>query len=1075
MKKYYLLFIAYYFFVTGYSQTYDTTQYYGKMNNVFANINKIPITTGLLRDYGIDFLNLDNYTGTAFHDSNFTALDEWRMLYASLYSQQINNNGGLLYLDTINKLFNQYAPPSDPISFACLYYNYQSIDPNAINNNQIYVSNNQLFDVNGRNQSPYINNELFAIAPIRQAANIGNNQFIFRNNLFFGNTGKTISSIQVDPKGIGIYQMVNVGTAFTVYYDTAGFYNINIQITFTDNSKKYAHTKIVVYGNNPGYYAKNMNTIHNFKGYGPPYLHEAFTYGRHYPYYPIKFKSTKIYLGAAAEGDYIIDLSVNNTSGFIKKPLIVIEGFDTDGSFTYTGEYLRRIKFDINYGDLYYLNSITLDYGLDDINSYDLIFLHWQNGTDYIQRNAYLLEELINRINKQKSTNGITEKNVIIGMSMGGLVARYALRDMELNNINHDTHLFISHDAPHWGANVPVGAQAMVQHLAPWQIINAGGSFPFIRWVDLFPSVNDGLSILNSPAAKQMLIQNYSLIGETLTADNFLHNSFMNELNTMGWPLNCKNITLSNGSCNGAPVFPDNNSTIAQISGDHSMTYFGSLWRAELMSLFTSPIALRLINGYNGSSTFNAWAALWQFPLSLFATKSSIGIDFKVNAILVSGTSEIYRGDLYSKKKILGLINVTNYFIKAHVNSTADMLALDNAPGGTYNLTEYGFDKNKIQQSLPSFFSGYVQTVINQPNFCFVPTVSSLAFDNPTQYYRSSVCDIINCHIPTQVANYYAPQVNQFHISYTQENTNWILQNQDANYTCAKICPGNLNISGNLSNCNSEIYSLSGAPSPASITWSAYPNILSFSPTTGHSTTATKTGNGVVTLTASVSNSCTGIVYPISKQISVGTPTIQGWYNSPTNPVEPLKPYSRFQTDYNDACYLQYITTNMQVSPGATVVWDTPSLSSASIPWSQTGNNLRFYFTDINQWGIFPIYATNACGTNSLRYRFQSSNGCAGTLSLRNVQSGIAMDESLEKFAVFPNPAKNLLYVAIPADSIDRAHAQIHLMDFSGKTLQSIQKVNTLNTFNMNGFASGMYLIEITDKNKRIIKKIIKY
>ncbi|WP_353849843.1 T9SS type A sorting domain-containing protein [Hydrotalea sp.] len=66
-------------------------------------------------------------------------------------------------------------------------------------------------------------------------------------------------------------------------------------------------------------------------------------------------------------------------------------------------------------------------------------------------------------------------------------------------------------------------------------------------------------------------------------------------------------------------------------------------------------------------------------------------------------------------------------------------------------------------------------------------------------------------------------------------------------------------------------------------------------------------------------------------------------------------------------------------------------------------------------------------------------------------------------------------YVAIPADSIDRAHAQIHLMDFSGKTLQSIQKVNTLNTFNMNGFASGMYLIEITDKNKRIIKKIIKY
>ena len=40
------------------AQTYDTTQYYGKMNYVFANVNKTLVTTGLLKDYGIDFLNL---------------------------------------------------------------------------------------------------------------------------------------------------------------------------------------------------------------------------------------------------------------------------------------------------------------------------------------------------------------------------------------------------------------------------------------------------------------------------------------------------------------------------------------------------------------------------------------------------------------------------------------------------------------------------------------------------------------------------------------------------------------------------------------------------------------------------------------------------------------------------------------------------------------------------------------------------------------------------------------------------------------------------------------------------------
>ena len=87
------------------AQTYDTTTYYGKMNFIFNNISHTQITTGLLRDYGIDFLNLDNYTGAALNDSNFVSLDEWRLLYASLYSDHINSNGSFLALDTLNRLF----------------------------------------------------------------------------------------------------------------------------------------------------------------------------------------------------------------------------------------------------------------------------------------------------------------------------------------------------------------------------------------------------------------------------------------------------------------------------------------------------------------------------------------------------------------------------------------------------------------------------------------------------------------------------------------------------------------------------------------------------------------------------------------------------------------------------------------------------------------------------------------------------------------------------------------------------------------------------------------------------------
>ena len=84
------------------AQVYDTTQYYGKMNYVFHHVNKTPITTGLLKDYGIEFLNFDNYNGLNLHDSNFVSLEELRQLYTGLYSSQINANAQLLYSNSVS-------------------------------------------------------------------------------------------------------------------------------------------------------------------------------------------------------------------------------------------------------------------------------------------------------------------------------------------------------------------------------------------------------------------------------------------------------------------------------------------------------------------------------------------------------------------------------------------------------------------------------------------------------------------------------------------------------------------------------------------------------------------------------------------------------------------------------------------------------------------------------------------------------------------------------------------------------------------------------------------------------------
>lgn len=486
MRKLYTLFYFSFFVLKIQSQSYDTTNYYGKMNYVFHYVDKGLVNTGMLRNYGIEFLNLDNYTGVALHDSNYVALDEWRMLYTGLYSSQINNNANLLYLDTVNRLINKYSSDTLPISFVGLHYNYEKLKDNAVTANLLSVSNDRFYDVPGRPANPFEYKTLFAIAPIRQAAVIGSNEFIFRAELFLGNTGKTISELAYKKQGSSTYQAVALNTPFTISYDSSGFYDIAIRIKYTDNSTWYSHTKVAVYGNPGGGSAR----------YGDrPVTNEIIT-------------ATRSYLGQTAQGNITIDLAASNTTGHIRKPLIVVEGFDPMNEFNYN-YFVDFVSQDINFD---FFSPITLNFDLDNINEYDLIFVNFTNGTDYIQRNAFLLQAIIEEVNTRKTTwDGVRQNNVIIGMSMGGLIARYALRDMELNSMNHETRLFISHDVPHWGANIPVGLQMAVQQLGPWQIPNIGGSFPWIRFVDMMPQVADALDMFNSPAAKQMLIQRYTL------------------------------------------------------------------------------------------------------------------------------------------------------------------------------------------------------------------------------------------------------------------------------------------------------------------------------------------------------------------------------------------------------------------------------------------------------------------------------------------------------------------------------------------------------------------------------------
>lgn len=243
----------------------------------------------------------------------------------------------------------------------------------------------------------------------------------------------------------------------------------------------------------------------------------------------------------------------SNADGKIRKPIILPEAFDP--------EDVRG--WDSLYNRMNVLNTLECLRTL----GYDFIVINYDEGGNFIEHNAFLLEKVIEWVNGVKIT---PEKNVVFGPSMGGLVARYALAYMEKNNINHDTRLFISFDAPQYGANVPLGLQYMVRY---WND-RVGGD-----------DATKAYKTLKVPAARQMIL--YHIVNSLETKNigpDPLRYSFDQNLHALGdWPVKLRKVAISNGSGNGLLQLKNDNVTRLQpgdkiLDFDDGPAIFSRVW-----------------------------------------------------------------------------------------------------------------------------------------------------------------------------------------------------------------------------------------------------------------------------------------------------------------------------------------------------------------------------------------------------------------------------------------------------------------------------------------------------------------
>lgn len=130
--------------------------------------------------------------------------------------------------------------------------------------------------------------------------------------------------------------------------------------------------------------------------------------------------------------------------GVLNDPVIVSQWFEAFGTTPSASAFAYRLDSGANN----MFSTLLTDVAHDR----DVVIYMYEDPTQSISFSGDGLTLLIQEVNKLKGAKG--RPNVLVGLSAGGVVARYALAKMEKQYIEHDTDLYISYDAPHTGANI---------------------------------------------------------------------------------------------------------------------------------------------------------------------------------------------------------------------------------------------------------------------------------------------------------------------------------------------------------------------------------------------------------------------------------------------------------------------------------------------------------------------------------------------------------------------------------------------------------------------------------------------
>ena len=1021
------------------------TSFKHEMNNIFQNLDKDKVPHGILLDFGMEFTNVNAFNGS-LTDSTFVNKIRLKEIYKTLLTSRVKNvRDGFVLPDDFDRNWHN-ARNKNEIVLSGLYFKYARLSDDAYPD-EIIIEDEKLYDkyVEGVWQDPYEENKTFAITtPLLHYKNLTVNVKL-PENLFYSNVASEVERIEIDMDDGQGYRKILFNQRISTTYEEEGNKIWKYKIKLSDGSILQSHSKIKI--------SEGVNSSPLFDRQSSSRSSSNFICngnGR----YDFELTASEAYLGQNASLKVTFDDADDDCQ--IRKPLIVAEGFDVGTLLNPENQFgtnnINIFKESIQLSNNLEIKNL-LSVNINDYTSqeYDIIYVDWENGVDYLQRNALALQEVIEWVNTNKVGG---EQNIILGQSMGGVIARYALTDMENDNNNHDTKLFISHDAPQQGANVPLSFQYMYRHLTNQYITASqtlfGGSVLVPLLEDEF-SVSTYLSILDTPASRQLL-KVWS--DKDYSTDPTIHDDFFNELQNLnsnnGYPHQngIRNIAISNGSECGTPLNFNPGDPLFELDYNKDLSFWG-----DLLSMIYNPLG-GTIGGLFLDEDFFGVAALGMVPGS-----SNYIVDFDANSLDNSflGSHQVYKGLVRYKKKLFWVFNSQVTITSVSENQpNAVNLALDHYGGGFY-ATGSAIDTNILPSGL---------SIDVKDNFSFIPTTSALdigggdvaLFDpdyrnsyvgaNPPSGSKSSpFANFVTAFSNPDTNN------NERHLEFNKRNGDWLAKEIIGNNIdfsdCSYLCSGN--IQGSTAVCSTSNFSITGQTN--SVSWTIEPSnagTINVSPTDPNNISLTRNTNfyGNAVLTAFVTTEKCGSG-EITKEVELGTPTTS--QNVTMNGPNNLNPgqtgtYSYNTSYFNNASSFDWVLFSNTL-PNAQQYFDLNIVSHGTF----------FVTPDLDVPGgdyVVQARIENACGFYTI----------SKTISVEEGDGTPVLYSNSYLYKIYPNPSSSYFNVGlVDSDQQPVSSNGIYgeLLDLNGLFVRNITISNNQAQVDASNLDQGVYILRI--------------